>query len=266
VELTTIGYVRSTARSRQDVPPLGAPGAVELLPAFAPGLLHFEKHSHIWILAWLDQAARDTLQVIPRGVPDRSDASLHGVFAVRSPSRPNPIGLTLARVLSVDGNRIELDRIDFSDGTPVIDIKPYFVSRDMVFSARNQQVGRPADRSALRQALWMQAVNLHGGECGDLALGVRVMEHFRSEVLEMVEPAIWRVHVPRRRPAVIDAIMATTRETPGRGNLRFISRDVVRFEHDLCRFEYDLIATDDNSAKAVLDADDEDLFSFEVFG
>ena len=141
MELKQVGIVRSEFRKRKQMPSLGAPASIELSPEFSDGLLRFEKHSHIWVLAWLDQAERDLLQVTPRG-----GSSLHGVFAVRSPVRPNPIGLTACRVVSVEGLRISVDRLDFLDGTPVIDIKPYFVTRDAIFSANNAQIGKPMSR------------------------------------------------------------------------------------------------------------------------
>jgi tRNA-Thr(GGU) m(6)t(6)A37 methyltransferase TsaA len=152
------------------MPPLGAPATIELLPEFADGLLRLEKHSHIWVLAWLDQAERGLLQVTPRGVKDQSPEGLHGVFAVRSPVRPNSIGLTATRILRTRGASIDVDRLDFLDGTPVIDLKPYFVSRDVTFSATNEQLGRPASREAMRESLLFQARNFHGEQCTQLAL------------------------------------------------------------------------------------------------
>ena len=100
------------------MPPLGAPAAVDLFPEFADGLLRFEKHSHIWVMAWLDGAERDVLQVTPRGVRDRGPDGLHGVFSVRSPARPNPIGLTAARVLRVEGTRM-ITAVSFTVPPPV---------------------------------------------------------------------------------------------------------------------------------------------------
>jgi len=157
-----VGVVRSGVVDKKDMPSLGAPAAIELFEECAGGLLHFEKHSHIWVLAWLDGAARDALQVIPRGIGDPGPKGLHGVFALRSPARPNPIGLTAARVVGRQGRRIEVDRLDFTDGTPVIDLKPYFVTSDLFFSATNAQIGRPANRDALYEALILQGVQFHG--------------------------------------------------------------------------------------------------------
>ena len=122
------------------MPPMGAPATIEVLPEFGDGLFRIEKHSHIWVLAWLDRADRGLLRVVPRGVAPTEPDALHGVFAVRSPVRPNSIGLTATRVLGVDGLRVDVEPLDFLDGTPVVDLKPYFSSRDLIFSAGNAQI------------------------------------------------------------------------------------------------------------------------------
>ncbi len=232
ITLKPIGRVRSPVRDRRQMPRLGAPAAVELFDEFRPGLLRLEKHSHLWVLAWMNEAERDLLQVIPRGIEDESPENLHGVFAVRSPARPNPIGLTLARIVGVNGARIELDRLDFVDGTPVVDLKPYFVARDMIYSASNIQIGRPANREAAREALAAQAVNFHGEFCAELELGVDLYTDFRAEVLDFEEPASLRVTAPADRPHLLDALMGMTRASFGRGTLALGEPGTVRFEHD----------------------------------
>ncbi len=230
MELKQIGVVRSEITVRKQVPPLGAPAAIEIFPEFAEGLLRFEKHSHIWVLAWMDQAERDVFQVTPRGVTDRSPQGLHGVFAVRSPARPNPIGLTACAVLKHEGLLIHVDQLDFVNGTPVVDIKPYFVTRDAILSARNTQIGKPVSREALHESLTLQAFHFHGELCDDLRLAVEVIERFRAEHCESSEPAQWQITVPLQRPCLIDAVMGMTRATPGRGSLRFHSEDCVLIE------------------------------------
>lgn len=239
-DLRIIGYVHSGISERKQMPSLGLAAAIELLPEYEPGLLRIEKHSHIWVLAWLDRAERDVLQVTPRGVADRSATGLHGIFAVRSPVRPNPIGLTLARVLRIKGARIEVDRLDFLDGTPVIDIKPYFVTRDAVFSAANVQIGKPVSREALRESLLLQAVNFHGEQCPDLDLAVSIYDHFRAEVLDYEDPSGVRITAPSDRPHIIDALMGMTRCTPGRGSLILSSESLIRFEWSGSVKTYDL--------------------------
>lgn len=211
-ELRFIGKVRSEIKERKAMPALGARAAVELAPEFADGLLRIEKHTHFWVLAWLmARPERDVLQVTPRGVdPGQPDAT-HGVFSVRSPARPNPIGLSAARLLNRDGLRLEFDRLDFLDGTPVIDIKPYFVARDMIYSANSLAVGKPKDREALRESLVMQALQYVPERHADVALAVRMMEHYRVEVADWREPERWSVTLPLDRPQLADAIIGMTR-------------------------------------------------------
>ncbi len=129
--------------------------------------------------------------------------------------------MTAARVLKQEGRLLHLDRLDFLDQTPVIDIKPYFVTRDMLFCANGRQIGRPRQREDLRESLLIQAVHFHGELTPEVALGVRILEHYRVVIQDWQEPEeIW-VTVPFERPQLADALMGMTRATPGRGTLRF---------------------------------------------
>lgn len=98
---------------------------------YRPGLLGLEGFSHVHVLYWLDRndspEKRSILQVHPRG--DKRNP-LCGVFATRSPVRPNLIAMSLCRIVAIEENVIEIDRIDAFDGTPVIDIKPYIHGTD----------------------------------------------------------------------------------------------------------------------------------------
>jgi tRNA (adenine37-N6)-methyltransferase len=93
---------------------------------YQPGLLGLDGFSHIWVFWWFDRndtpERRAVLQVHPRGNPDNP---LSGVFATRSPRRPNLIALTLCQVISVRENVVRVEKIDAFDGTPILDIKPY---------------------------------------------------------------------------------------------------------------------------------------------
>jgi hypothetical protein len=163
------------------------------------------------------------------------------VFAVRSPTRPNPIGLTAARILAIEGASIKLDRLDFIDGTPVLDIKPYFSSRDCIFSASNLQVGRNANPEAVRESLLAQALAFCGDDNDDLRLAVEILTHFRSEVLEFRDAEEWSIVVPATRHAICDALMGMTHAMPGRGEIRFHTLDGILFEHGGSRYEYQLL-------------------------
>jgi len=111
---------------------------------YEAGLLGLQGFSHIHVLWWFDKndtpAKRSILQVHPRG-----DAKnpLTGVFATRSPMRPNLIGLTLCKIVSVKDNVVEVESIDAFAGTPVLDIKPYLPGQDSAAGARAPDWARP---------------------------------------------------------------------------------------------------------------------------
>jgi tRNA-Thr(GGU) m(6)t(6)A37 methyltransferase TsaA len=100
--------------------------AVRLFDAYAEGLLGLEQWSHVNVFYWLDKSDtpenRKVLRVHPRG---KSENPLTGVFACRSPHRPNLIALTVCRIVGVEGGLVRLDALDALDGTPVLDIKPF---------------------------------------------------------------------------------------------------------------------------------------------
>jgi tRNA-Thr(GGU) m(6)t(6)A37 methyltransferase TsaA len=121
-----VAWVRSTLTERADAPKQGYEGApdarLEVLPDFVPALDGIEVGDEIVILTWLHEAQRDVLKVHPR---DDRRIRLTGVFATRSPDRPNPIGLHRVTVLAIDGQgRLDVRSLEAIDGTPVVDIKP----------------------------------------------------------------------------------------------------------------------------------------------
>ena len=120
-----IGVIHSTLTSLDEAPRQGDEGAVEawleLSPPVAPGLLGIAAGDELIILTWLHRADRDVLQVHPRGDLERP---LRGVFATRSPDRPNPIGLHQVTVLEVMSQSLRVFPMEAIDGTPIVDIKP----------------------------------------------------------------------------------------------------------------------------------------------
>lgn len=124
-ELQPIGTVRSSLKNRRDCPSQekeGAPEAwIEIDPLYAKGLYGLRLDDEIIVLTWLHLGNRDTLQVHPRGNPKNP---LKGVFATRSPSRPNPIGFHQTRIINLDQPlKIKVQALEVVDKTPVIDIK-----------------------------------------------------------------------------------------------------------------------------------------------
>ncbi len=129
--LEPIGYVRSPLTTREAAPRQGDEGApdawLELRVHIAPGLESLAVGDELIVLTWLHRARRDVLQVHPRG---RREAPLTGVFATRSPDRPNPVGLQRVSVLEINGCRLRVGPIEAIDGTPIVDLKPVLARPD----------------------------------------------------------------------------------------------------------------------------------------
>ena len=123
--LYPLGFIRSPLKQREDAPRQGREGApdawLEMNPAVAEGLDGIAPGDKIIVITWFHQAHRDILKLHPR---DDETMPLKGVFATRSPDRPNPLGLHRVTVLEVDGHRLKVGPIEAIDGTPVVDIKP----------------------------------------------------------------------------------------------------------------------------------------------
>ncbi len=96
-------------------------GEIEIFSEYAEGLSDIEGCSHIIVIFWMHKSSFTSLMVRPRHHPEKS----RGVFATRSPDRPNPLGMTILELIERKGNILKVKRIDMIDGTPVLDIKPY---------------------------------------------------------------------------------------------------------------------------------------------
>src|SRR6516225_4027477 len=123
--LQPIGYVSSPYRERSEIPKglgakHGAEGVLRILPEFEVGLTDIEGFSHLFVIWEFDRS--EGFQLL--GTPP-SDNRPHGVFATRSPRRPNPIGLTVVELLRREGTILYVRGVDMLDGTPILDIKPY---------------------------------------------------------------------------------------------------------------------------------------------
>ena len=120
-----IGFVRSPCKHTQDIPKgLGAiheaEGVLEINPEFELGLTDIEGFSHLFVIWLFDRSSKFDLF----GTPPTDDRP-HGVFATRSPRRPNPIGLTVVELRRREGPLLHVKGVDMLDGTPILDLKPY---------------------------------------------------------------------------------------------------------------------------------------------
>ncbi|WP_214020118.1 tRNA (N6-threonylcarbamoyladenosine(37)-N6)-methyltransferase TrmO [Methanoculleus sp.] len=124
VDLNPIGYVSSPYKRKRDAPRQGRLTDTEteivIDERYLPGLFRVEEKKHLFVLCWFDRSDRTALRATPPHNPVE-----HGVFATRSPNRPNPISLSLVDVIDITGGRIRVRGLEALDGTPVLDIKPY---------------------------------------------------------------------------------------------------------------------------------------------
>jgi tRNA-Thr(GGU) m(6)t(6)A37 methyltransferase TsaA len=173
--LEPIGYVRTALATKVEAarqPRAGrnAPGRIELVPGrnFEHALLDLDGWDYIWVLFWFDrnQGWR------PKVLPPRSRSGRKGVFATRSPHRPNPLGLSAVRLERVDGLTLHVADVDMLDGTPVLDIKPYVPYTDAIVAAASGWLDETAaagaapdplpafevqwDTAAASQAAWIE--------------------------------------------------------------------------------------------------------------
>jgi tRNA-Thr(GGU) m(6)t(6)A37 methyltransferase TsaA len=122
--LHLVGRIHSELRTVRDAPRQGSEGApdawLEVDPAYAPALAGIVAGDDLIVVTWLDRADRDVLEVHPRNDPTNP---LTGVFATRSPHRPNPLGLHRVTVHEIRGTQLRVGPLEAIDGTPVVDLK-----------------------------------------------------------------------------------------------------------------------------------------------
>jgi len=137
MELKKIGEIHSPYKTNDEAPRQGrlndTPVEIIIANEYLPGLKGLEHCTHIFVLYWLDRADRNLLSATPPGT-----TSPKGVFATRSPHRPNPIGLGIADLVKIEGNILHVKGLDALDRTPVLDIKPYAKGIDCIPNAKDE--------------------------------------------------------------------------------------------------------------------------------
>jgi tRNA-Thr(GGU) m(6)t(6)A37 methyltransferase TsaA len=126
-----IGRIRTPWKRREDCPKnpreSDAECTIALDPRWTAGLSGLETVSHVVVLYWMNRARRDLVLQAPHHYAER-----RGTFALRSPVRPNPIAVSVARLIRIDGNNLSVVGLDCVDDTPLLDLKPYFASTDSI--------------------------------------------------------------------------------------------------------------------------------------
>ena len=147
-----IGVIHSPFRTPQDMPvqPSGAKaarGMVEVFAHYQAGLADLDGFSHIYLLYHFHRAKPFTPQVVPF-----LDSQPRGLFATRSPARPNPIGISIVRLMGRKGADLEVEHLDVLDGTPLLDLKPYVPAFDAYPAARAGWLETRAQHAARARA------------------------------------------------------------------------------------------------------------------
>lgn len=181
-ELRPIGRVVSERMSLHSMPLGGRRAEIEVFAPYRPALAGLSEYSHLWVISWFHLAERDRLRNHPRRV--NRVLPEYGVFALRSPSRPNPIALTLALIKDVRDDRVLVEGMDAVDGTPVLDLKPYN-SHDSVFTVHTPWFC-PETYEERRRHLRSQALLHHQEEClwVEIAIGIAMVAEDRFGYLQ----------------------------------------------------------------------------------
>ena len=125
IKIKPIGIINSLYKTKADSPRQGRfsdeKSTLEIFNEFEKGLLGLEIHKYLIILYWQHRAERDKLEVVPHGKTEK-----RGIFSTRAPVRPNPIGFCLVKLLKIDRNILTVKWLDALDGSPLLDIKPFY--------------------------------------------------------------------------------------------------------------------------------------------
>ncbi len=269
MELKPIGVVRSKIRVKDDMPIQGVDAEIEILEEYATALDGVEWNTHLLVLCWLHEADRSVLRAAPRKIS--RDLPEKGVFSMRSPSRPNPISVTPVKIQRRFGRFIFVSGMDVIDGTPVLDIKPYQVGSDCIFSAKNPDRNeknkkmKPGDYKA---SLVREGLNYHGEQCIGLAVAVR-MAMVASIALDTDMRNDEVGILIGKNPCISDSLIGITGARLGSGRLLFNLRPKLMTSDSYSIFnqEKTVIFKLKRFLKSyydVLECDANDLFDIEI--
>jgi len=184
--LLPIGVVKSAKTADMPYEPFYCPAEIEIKKELLPALKRLEENSHIWVICLYTPRRNQKLQSTPNHIDPNLDS--FGILALRSPHHPNPIALTLARLKKVVENIIYVENLDAYNGTPVLDIKPYY-EHDIIFSPTMPLI-RHQDKAKRQAALWNLALNHHQEGCPGASLAVKMVLLLENMGLNIQDKAL----------------------------------------------------------------------------
>jgi len=228
MDVFPIGIVKSACISVEDMPISGTAASIIIEDQFLPALDQLEKNSHLIIIGFMSEAKRDVLKVKPRRTSENFPEI--GVFSTRSPSRPNPISMTVCKLISIKENTVTVENLDLIDGTPVLDIKPYIPNGDCIFSARDgiyDDVQKSIDERVRLGIFEREAIKFHGEMCAYLVIACRIMVKVYNEFGSLRRDDL--IVVCNAHPCIADCVQGITYARAGLRRL-VLGTDIGRLE------------------------------------
>lgn len=217
--LKAVGVVRSPIASPREMPRGGVSAIIEVFPEYEEGLASIEESTHIMVIGWFHEAARDAVFLERTGHPSQPGPP-RGVFATRSPSRPNPLGVSSVPLRRREGNKLFVDHLDMIDGTPIVDIKTYSPTFDCLFAARSpRHLLKDQNNDPDYSGLLYEAESFHGERCVGIALAAKALVHARR-VLGVAQKDPELVVTLGQDGCIADGLQALTGASFGNGRLR----------------------------------------------
>lgn len=224
IYIKPVGFVRSKLKNTSSIPMSGTDAIIEIDSQYRAALHGISEFSHLWIISWFHLASRNVL--VAQNPKISKFAKSAGVFALRSPSRPNPIALSLVRLKKVDGNRLYISGYDGIDGTPVLDIKPYN-EIDIVFSPITAYY-RISSVELRKELMKKEALAHHQEDCVYLNIGVRMALLVEERLGRLTSPDLLVTVIGP--PCLADTIQGLTRArlaNPPRLRLKMTTGDCI---------------------------------------
>ena len=227
IKLNPIGYVRNKVTERKQMTGVGVKSSIIINEKYLPAVEYLNENSHIIVMCYFNQAKRDVLTVFPK----KFGFTYHiekGVFATRSPDRPNPISSTIVKLLEIDHNEIIVERLDAIEGTPVIDIKPYSYGSDCIFNTQSVNVKNNfADSSdeMLYEYIKLGTLNYVYSIDDSLELGIFTILKLIREINEMPDRRNIDYVETNYSGNALDSLYYFLKFTPGEKKLRILNNN-----------------------------------------
>lgn len=221
INLTPVGYVKNLIENKDDMLAPGIKSTLVIYDNYKPALQCLSENSHVIVCCYFHQANKETLKVFPKKFKVVSPIE-KGIFATRSPDRPNPITITVTRLLEVTDNEVMVECLDAINGTPVLDIKPYSIGSDCVFNTQsiNKKIDfSRVDNEQLYEYLKFGVLNYIYNADDTLELTLRSLIKIIRSINKIPDRDIVDYIETNYSKSALDCLYYYTKFTPGEGKI-----------------------------------------------